>query len=149
MKFKDINYKYLNKEMNEEKIYDNKPVSNNILDLQNKLKEICLNYTRDNTTDLSEIRRVIPNSIWTWSIINRVKLFSRELNIDFTVVNPKKWWTYQIGKPYLYNTTSSITSTSKESFTINKKLGFRTIELVKEKDEVGQSFYFKLNGTPG
>ena len=71
-----------------------------------------------------------------------------ELNIDFTVVNPKKWWTYQIGKPYLYNTTSSITSTSKESFTINKKLGLRTIELVKEKDEVGQSFYFKLNGTP-
>ena len=28
------------------------------------------------------------------------------------------------------------------------KLGLRTIELVQEKDNVGQSFYFKLNGIP-
>ena len=71
-----------------------------------------------------------------------------ELNIDFTVVNPKKWWTYQIGKPYLYNTVSYLSSSNNESFTIEKRLGLRTIEVVKEKDEVGQGFYFKLNGTP-
>ncbi len=71
-----------------------------------------------------------------------------ELNIDFSVINPKKWWTYQIGKPYLYNTVSTFTATGNESLAIEKRLGLRTIEVVKEKDEVGQSFYFKLNGIP-
>ncbi len=86
----------------------------------------------------------------TFSILKNFNLKNgiNELNIDFTINNPKKWWTYQIGKPYLYNTHSIISASGIESFFIEKKLGLRTIEVVKEKDEVGQSFYFKLNGIP-
>jgi len=71
-----------------------------------------------------------------------------EVSIDINIANPKKWWTYQLGKPYLYSTVSTIKSIKDAEVTINKKLGLRTIELVQEKDNVGQSFYFKLNGIP-
>ena len=71
-----------------------------------------------------------------------------EVSIDISIANPKKWWTYQLGKPYLYSTSSTIKSANDGLVTINKKLGLRTIELIQEKDNVGQSFYFKLNGIP-
>ena len=32
--------------------------------------------------------------------------------------------------------------------TLHKKVGLRTIQLVTEKDSLGESFYFKLNGKP-
>ena len=32
--------------------------------------------------------------------------------------------------------------------TLHKKVGIRTIQLVTEKDSLGESFYFKLNGKP-
>ena len=74
-----------------------------------------------------------------------------EVSIDFSIINPKKWWTHQLGKPYLYTTASTIKTTINGGSTqiqLEKKLGLRTIELVQEKDNVGQSFYFKLNGIP-
>ena len=71
-----------------------------------------------------------------------------EISIDFSILNPKKWWTYQLGKPYLYSTLSTLKTSTNETFIVEKKLGLRTIQLVQEKDEVGQSFYFKLNGIP-
>jgi len=71
-----------------------------------------------------------------------------EVSIDISIANPKKWWTYQLGKPYLYSTSSTVKSANNGLVTINKKLGLRTIELIQEKDNVGQSFYFKLNGIP-
>ena len=74
-----------------------------------------------------------------------------EVTLDFKITNPKKWWTHQLGKPYLYTTASTIKATVDGGSTqvqLEKKLGLRTIELVQEKDNVGQSFYFKLNGIP-
>ncbi len=86
--------------------------------------------------------------------VNRTMVLHKGINdvtLDFNVLNPKKWWTYQLGKPYLYTTVSSIQTTvnrATETTDIEKKLGLRTIQLMQEKDEVGQSFYFKLNGIP-
>ncbi len=84
-------------------------------------------------------------------LVKKTMVLHKGLNdviVDFNVLNPKKWWTYQLGKPYLYNTLSTIKTAKNETFTVEKKLGLRTIQLVQEKDEVGQSFYFKLNGIP-
>lgn len=61
---------------------------------------------------------------------------------------PKRWWTHQLGTPHLYTVRISLFEAGKLIDQIEKQIGLRTIELVQEKDSIGQSFYFKLNGIP-
>ena len=70
--------------------------------------------------------------------------------IDFTyeIKNPKLWWTNGLGKANLYPFEISL-SKSKVQLSLKKlNIGLRTIELIQEKDSIGKSFYFKLNGKP-
>ncbi len=67
--------------------------------------------------------------------------------VDFTIENPKRWWSNGLGEAHLYQLEGQLnTSAGVESF--EHTLGLRTVELVREDDEVGRSFYFKLNGQP-
>ena len=122
-----------------------------ISSLTDKIATVKATYQIDATTaNTATIHLQDKSAIPSFSVNKTVGLKKgiNEVTIDFSIVNPKKWWTYQLGKPYLYPTTSSIKSSNSETITINKHLGLRTIQLVQEKDNVGQSFYFKLNGIP-
>ncbi|WP_439183583.1 beta-mannosidase [Carboxylicivirga taeanensis] len=67
--------------------------------------------------------------------------------VDFTIENPQRWWTNGLGEAHLYQLEGQLsTNAGVESF--EHTLGLRTVELVRENDEVGRSFYFKLNGHP-
>ena len=69
-------------------------------------------------------------------------------SIPVTINDPKLWWTHNLGEPHLYkfNAQFKIGNLIKGQKSIKK--GIRTIELITEKDSIGESFYFKLNGTP-
>lgn len=67
---------------------------------------------------------------------------------NFKIRNPKKWWPHNIGEPYLYNIKVLIKEGNTILDSISIKKGFRTIELVTEKDSIGESFYFKVNDIP-
>ena len=81
------------------------------------------------------------------------KTLSRELAVppgkstfrfDFEVENPELWYPAEYGPQKLYDLTISATGR-----TLRKKIGFRSVELVREKDgEDTVSFYFKINGIP-
>ena len=62
--------------------------------------------------------------------------------------NPKLWWTHNLGKPYLYNFKIDLKQDNQILDTKDINIGLRKIELVQEKDAMGKSFYFKLNGIP-
>lgn len=69
------------------------------------------------------------------------------IKIPFKINNPKLWWSNGAGKPYLYSFDFNIegkTQSQKRSVSY----GIRTLDLVQEKDSIGKSFFFKLNGTP-
>ncbi len=68
------------------------------------------------------------------------------VEIPYQINNPKKWWPNGLGAPNLY--TFSVQIHQKKKLLDEKKLqiGLRTIELVQEKDSIGKSFYFKVNG---
>ena len=68
-------------------------------------------------------------------------------SVDFTIENPKLWWTNGLGEAYLYNITGTLNIRSR-TVSKNTRIGIRTLELVRDKDEDGTSFYFKLNGHP-
>ncbi|MBC3846099.1 glycoside hydrolase family 2 protein [Winogradskyella echinorum] len=62
--------------------------------------------------------------------------------------NPKRWWPHNLGEPYLYDIKVVVKEENKILDSISIKKGLRTIELVAEKDSIGESFYFKVNDVP-
>lgn len=68
-----------------------------------------------------------------------------QINIPFTLNDPKLWWSHDLGEPNLYKFDIVIISDAEE---INKEMvtGIRTIELIEEPDSIGKSFKFRLNG---
>lgn len=69
-----------------------------------------------------------------------------KIKMQYEIANPKLWWCNGLGDANLYPFTVEISQ--KKRLLDSKKLniGLRTIELIQEKDQVGSSFYFKLNG---
>ncbi len=68
--------------------------------------------------------------------------------INYSLLKPNRWWSNGLGESFLYLFTIQL---ANDKNIIDKKelnIGLRTLELVQEKDSIGQSFYFKLNGIP-
>ena len=70
------------------------------------------------------------------------------MSIPFEIKNPKRWWPHNLGDPYLYEIKVVVKEGDKILDSILTKIGLRTIELVTEKESIGESFYFKVNDIP-
>ena len=68
-------------------------------------------------------------------------------SINFDIKNPKLWWTNGLGEPYLYKIKGEL-EINGNTVEKTEKIGIRTLEVVRDNDEYGTSFYFKLNGVP-
>lgn len=66
---------------------------------------------------------------------------SFDVSAVFKVAKPVLWWPNGLGKQKLYSSSATV-----EGRTISRKVGLRTVELVREKDGEGETFYFKVNG---
>ena len=77
-----------------------------------------------------------------------LKKGKNRIQMQYEITNPKLWWCNGLGDANLYSFTIEISQ--KKQLLDSKKLhiGLRTIELIQEKDQIGSSFYFKLNGKP-
>lgn len=62
-------------------------------------------------------------------------------SFKFSTKGLEKWWTNDLGKQVLYPVTAKFNNQE-----VTKKIGIRTLELKREKDEHGESFKFTLNG---
>ncbi|WP_100614262.1 beta-mannosidase [Confluentibacter citreus] len=69
------------------------------------------------------------------------------LSIPFEIENPQLWWPNGMGEQNLYTVEVKLTSNDYED-SKSHKIGLRTIELIREPDAFGTSFYFKVNGHP-
>ncbi len=68
--------------------------------------------------------------------------------LPLMIDKPKFWWPHNIGEPYLYDIKVVVKDDKCILDSISVKKGLRTIALVTEKDSIGTSFHFKLNGIP-
>ncbi|HNZ42053.1 MAG TPA: glycoside hydrolase family 2 protein [Bacteroidales bacterium] len=77
-----------------------------------------------------------------------LKKGSNKVAVNIKINRPELWWTNGLGKPFLYSFKISLLEgkTTLDESTV--RTGIRTLELVSEKDDIGESFYFKLNGVP-
>jgi beta-mannosidase len=94
-----------------------------------------------------EISFEIDNQVFT----KKINIVQQGLNVftieNIRVKNPRRWWSNGLGEAYLYS-TKTILNNGEKNQTISKKIGLRTLKLVREKDKIGESFYFELNGVP-
>ena len=67
--------------------------------------------------------------------------------VDFKIANPKLWWTNGLGEAHLYNIKGRL-ALGKRFTEKTERIGIRTLELIRDKDNKGTSFYYKLNGVP-
>lgn len=66
-----------------------------------------------------------------------------------TVVDPQLWWPNGMGAQPLYDLEIELEAGNGAVLdTSSKRLGLRTLELVRKPDEFGESFYFAANGVP-
>ncbi|MDP4185256.1 MAG: glycoside hydrolase family 2 protein, partial [Bacteroidota bacterium] len=68
-------------------------------------------------------------------------------NIDFVVKDPRLWWSNGLGEASLYEISGQLATREGEEL-VTHNIGIRNLELVREKDKDGTSFYVKLNGNP-
>ncbi|MDR1652172.1 MAG: glycoside hydrolase family 2 protein, partial [Prevotellaceae bacterium] len=80
------------------------------------------------------------NNIFVNKTFDLKKGFNK-IEIDFNVKNAKIWWTNGIGEQPLYNFQCSV---NEQHTTITT--GIRTVEIIRQKDEAGQSMSVRLNG---
>lgn len=74
---------------------------------------------------------------------------SKVQQVTIQLKNPKLWWSHDQGSPHLYAVKVQLFNAQKKKLDQRTfSFGVRTIELVHEKDAMGKSFYFKLNGKP-
>ncbi len=75
-----------------------------------------------------------------------LQLGSNEIMIPFEIKNPKLWWSNGLGDAHMYNFEVRIKKGS--TLLAGKKVstGIRSVKLIREKDEKGESFLFELNG---
>ncbi|WP_048331222.1 beta-mannosidase [Bizionia psychrotolerans] len=80
--------------------------------------------------------------------LNSVYSGQNKSTIQFDIKNPRRWWPHNLGEPYLYDITVVIKKEDAVLDSISVKKGLRTINVITEKDSLGESFYFKVNGKP-
>lgn len=94
----------------------------------------------------STLQDPISYEIYINDTLNAEVLTTNPSEINFQIENPTLWWPHNIGTPYLYDIKIIAKKNRTVLDTISIKKGIRTIELITEKDSIGQSFYFKVNG---
>jgi len=66
------------------------------------------------------------------------------LNAELTVENPELWWPNGYGSAHLYDLKVSV-EIDGELDSMQQRIGLRKLELIRAKDDVGESFFFRIN----
>ena len=116
--------------------------------LTDSVASLSVQYTISSHTAVEEATLEIKFDNTTHKIATPVKKGTHTYATNLEIKNPKRWWTYSLGEPYLYK----FDITLKEGRYLKAKqkatIGLRTIKLITEKDSKGKTFYFELNGVP-
>lgn len=70
------------------------------------------------------------------------------IELGLTVPKPVRWMPNGWGEAVLYDVEAVVNCQGKEVASKHRRIGLRTIRMINEKDEYGESYYFEVNGIP-
>ncbi|HQT92635.1 MAG TPA: glycoside hydrolase family 2 protein, partial [Candidatus Kryptobacter bacterium] len=91
-----------------------------------------------------QVRVSIRNSEDKWDFVFPL---ARDLRKDLLLTGAEPWWTHDHGEPNLYDVEVEILDERKAIVSKREfRTGFREVRLLRERDKIGESFIFELNG---
>ena len=72
--------------------------------------------------------------------------FTVPANVESEIENPKLWWPNGFGEQNLYTVTVELVENGNVVDTNTKRIGLRTMKLIQERDQWGESFCHEVNG---
>ena len=67
-------------------------------------------------------------------------------NAEHEIKSPMLWWPAGLGDQPLYTVEITVEENGNVCDSVTKRIGLRTLELVRERDKYGESFYHRVNG---
>jgi len=136
--WKDIELKWWN-EAKIEDLYIHQPEIEDT-----KAKVIAELHIQSSSNQYVELILKTDNSISTNKHLS-LKKGNNVFKIPFEIDKPELWWTNGLGKQKLYNIETELKIDNRILSKSETNIGLRSVELVRENDSIGKSFYFKLN----
>jgi len=78
----------------------------------------------------------------------RIKKGTNYATVKFRILQPELWWPNGMGEQKLYDLTGKLFINGYLVDSARTSTGIRTIELFRDEDPYGRSFYFRVNGLP-
>ena len=112
------------------------------------------------TDDLSAVNGTVTTQVQGWADMvgisvelggetvyeGKAEVRNREAKLDFSIARPSLWYPHGYGKQTQYTVRATLNYRGLQLDKRSKAVGFRKAELVQEPDEIGRSFYFRING---
>ena len=117
-------------------------------ELTDELALITVEYTISSEEDIEKTTFEIKYEDTKHTVTAPVHKGTHTYKTNLKIKKPNRWWTHNLGTPHLYEFDVTLKQGNDLKGQEKVKIGLRTIELIREKDEKGESFYFKLNGIP-
>ncbi|MCD7937941.1 MAG: glycoside hydrolase family 2 protein [Tannerellaceae bacterium] len=81
-----------------------------------------------------------------WTKTVQVQPGKNVIETVLQISNPKLWWSNGLGDPHLYPFTATLDFNGLPADSQTDNIGIREIKVIRDKDDAGQTFYFRLNG---
>lgn len=110
------------------------------ISIENKTKQ---NIDTDIALSISLKNNAVENQIFKETLKPGINIFEYKQSIS----SPQLWMPNGWGDANIYAIKATVASNKHKSIK-EYNIGLRTIEFINNKDSIGQSFYFKVNGEP-
>ncbi|WP_206245504.1 beta-mannosidase [Novosphingobium terrae] len=70
------------------------------------------------------------------------------VSLPLDIAHPQRWWPAGCGAQPLYTVAGTLSDTSGALGSVTHRIGLRKVDLLREKDDHGRGFAFRVNGVP-
>ncbi|MCR2807156.1 glycoside hydrolase family 2 protein [Paenibacillus sp. SCIV0701] len=112
--------------------------------------QLSIEIEVESAHDGEGVVKVSDGSGAEWTVAAALKQGVNRVTVPAFIEQPKLWWSRGQGEQHLYTFLAEFVPAGSKDAAASKSVrtGLRSIRLVREKDDVGASFYFELNGVP-
>ena len=130
------------------RILNVKSLQNSLSDSLAQLEFVCEIESEMNANVYLDIENSAEDNARQTTTKIAIKKGIHSYNVSCTIKDPQLWWCNGLGFPTMYHFKIKLSYDSRFLDAKDLHIGLRTIELIQDKDSIGKSFYFKLNGVP-